>query len=463
MLRTINKRPSSILCLILAVGMAFTWAVPTSHATESAPWTSSKIHGVVQETGNYMQQIVTSPAISSIGGEWAVLGLARSGASVSGKYYDDYYTRVVQELTEEQGKLTSTKYTEYSRLILALTSIGKDVQTVGGYNLLEKLADYNQVIKQGVNGPIFALIALDSHAYEIPVLSGVPVQTTRDKLIQYILLKEIVTEQGVRGGFALTGTLADPDLTGMAFQALAPYRSKPEVEAAIQRAITAISRQQLTNGGFMRWGTQDSETLAQMITGLCALGIDPSTDPNFVKVDSNGRKNSLVDALMEYQLPGGGFRHVMSQEENQMATEQSFYALTALDRLLSGKSSLYDMKDVTIGGIRVTLDGRVLGFDQPPVNVSGRVLVPLRAIFQEMGAVIQWDQSTQTVTATKGTHTIVLTIGSSTATVDGVKVTLDVPGKLINNRTMVPVRFIAQGLSAKVDWSQATQTVIITQ
>lgn len=463
MLRTINKRPSSILCLILAVGMAFTWAVPTSHATETAPWTSSKIHAVVQETGGYIQKTVTEPGISSIGGEWAVLGLARSGATVSAKYYDDYYARVVKELTEKQGKLTSTKYTEYSRLILALTSIGKDVRNVEGYNLLEKLADYNQVIKQGVNGPIFALIALDSHAYEIPVLAGVPVQTTRDKLIQYILSKEIVTEQGVRGGFALTGTMADPDLTGMAFQALAPYRSMPEVEAAIQRAIAAISRQQLTNGGFVRWGSEDSETLAQMITGLSALGIDPSADPNFVKVDPKGKKHSLVDALMEYRLPTGGFRHVLDQEENQMATEQSFYALTALDRFLAGKSSLYDMKDVIIDGIRVTLDGRVLGFDQPPVNVSGRVLVPLRAIFQEMGAVIQWDQSTHTVTATKGTHTIILTIGSPTATVDGVKVTLDVPGKLINNRTMVPVRFIAQGFSAKVDWSQDTQTVIITQ
>lgn len=463
MQRTPIKKYSRTLSLIVAVGMAITWAIPTSHATEPSSWTSAEIHAVVSETGNYIKKAVTSPGISSIGGEWAVLGLARSGATVNERYYEDYYSRVVQELTEKQGKLTSTKYTEYSRLILALTAIGRDVRNVGGYNLLEKLADYNQVIKQGVNGPIFALIALDSHAYEIPVLSGVPVQTTRDKLIQYILSKEIVTEQGVRGGFALTGTLADPDLTGMAFQALAPYRSKPEVEAAIQRAITALSKQQLTNGGFVRWGSEDSETLAQMITGLSALGIDPSADPNFVKVDPNGKKYSLVDALMEYRLPTGGFRHVIDQEENQMATEQSFYALTALDRFLAGKSALYDMKDVAIEGIRVTLDGRVLGFDQPPVNVSGRVLVPLRVIFQEMGAVIQWDQSTQTVTATKGTHTIILTIGSSTATVEGVKVTLDVPGKLINNRTMVPVRFIAQGLSAKVDWSQTTQTVIITQ
>lgn len=463
MIRTTRPRSRRIFSLILAVGMAITWAVPTSHATETASWTSANVHAVVQETGNYIQNTVTAPGISSIGGEWAVLGLARSGATVSANYYDDYYARVAKELTEKQGKLTSTKYTEYSRLILALTAIGKDVRNVAGYNLLEKLADYNQVIKQGVNGPIFALIALDSHTYEIPALSGVSVQTTRDKLIQYILSKEIVTEQGVRGGFALTGTIADPDLTGMVLQALAPHRAKPEVKAAVQRAITAISKQQLTNGGFVCWGSEDSETLAQMITGLCALGIDPSTDPNFVKVDSNGQKNSLVDALMEYQLPGGGFRHVMDQEVNQMSTEQSFYALTALDRLLAGKSSLYDMKDVTIGGIRVTLDGRSLNFDQQPVNVSGRVLVPLRAIFQEMGAVIQWDQSTQTVTATKGTHTIVLAIGSATATVDGVKVTLDVPGKLINNRTMVPVRFIAQGLSAKVNWNQIDQTVVITQ
>lgn len=461
--RTPLRSLSRGYCLILAVGVAFLLAIPTSHANELSPWSTGAIHAIVEETGSYVQKTVTEPGISSIGGEWTIIGLARSGTVVPQNYLDGYYDRVVQELKEKQGKLTTNKYTEYSRLILALTAMGKDVTNVGGYNLLEMLADYNQVIKQGVNGPIFALIALDTHGYQIPDVAGVTEKTTRESLINYILSKEIVTDQGDRGGFALTGTLADPDLTGMALQALAPYRKQPEVAEAIERAIISISQQQLPSGGFQRWGTEDSETLSQMITGLCALGINPDTDSRFIKMDGKRQQNSLADALIRYKLTGGGFRHIMNHDENLMATEQSFYALTALDRLLAGKLPLYDMSDVTTDGIRVTLDGHELFFDQAPVNRSGRVLVPLRVIFQEMGAEIQWDQKTQTVTATKGAKTIVLTIGSKIAYVDGKAVTLDVPGTLMNNRTLVPVRFIAQGLDASVDWKQDLKTVIITQ
>ena len=71
-------------------------------------------------------------------------------------------------LTEKDGVLSAQRYTEYARAVLALTSIGFDVTDVAGYDILEPLADYASVCRQGVNGPLWALIALDSYGYDIP-------------------------------------------------------------------------------------------------------------------------------------------------------------------------------------------------------------------------------------------------------------------------------------------------------
>lgn len=99
--------------------------------------------------------------MGSIGGEWAVLGLARSGYAVPEEYYQNYYQTVEEYVKACGGVLHETKYTEYSRVIIVLTAIGKDPTNVAGYNLLTALGDYDKTIWQGTNGPIWALIALD--------------------------------------------------------------------------------------------------------------------------------------------------------------------------------------------------------------------------------------------------------------------------------------------------------------
>lgn len=113
------------------------------------------------------------------------------------------------------------------------------------------------------------------------------------------------------------------------------------------------------------------------------------------------------------------------------------------------------------GGITVLLNSRPLSFDQPPVIINGRTMVPLRAIFQALGAQVDWDGATRTVTATKGNTVIVLVIGSPTAFKDGRPVTLAQPALLMAGRTMVPLRFIAESLGAVVNWDGTTQTVTI--
>lgn len=111
-------------------------------------------------------------------------------------------------------------------------------------------------------------------------------------------------------------------------------------------------------------------------------------------------------------------------------------------------------------GISVLLNGAVVDFqDQQPVNKDGRVLVPVNAIFSALGAEVTWDQATKKITAVKGSTTIIMTIGSKTATINGQALTLDVPAQIIGNRTLVPVRFISEGLGLDVLWNAAAQTV----
>lgn len=113
--------------------------------------------------------------------------------------------------------------------------------------------------------------------------------------------------------------------------------------------------------------------------------------------------------------------------------------------------------------ITVTVDGDPVVFDQPPVILDGRVMVPMRAIFEALGAQVNWEVGKQVVTAAKNKNTIKLSIGSDHAVVNGRERALEVPAQIINNRTMVPVRFISESLGAKVSWSVRSQTVTIHQ
>lgn len=114
------------------------------------------------------------------------------------------------------------------------------------------------------------------------------------------------------------------------------------------------------------------------------------------------------------------------------------------------------------GGINVTIDGETQTYDVMPVNISGRVLVPLRGIFEKLGAEIQWRDDIKTVYANKGAKKVVVTIDSTYARIDGQPVNMDVPATIIEGRTMVPVRFVSEAMGEDVAWDDATKTVIIT-
>lgn len=113
-------------------------------------------------------------------------------------------------------------------------------------------------------------------------------------------------------------------------------------------------------------------------------------------------------------------------------------------------------------GITVKINSKYMYTDVAPVTQNDRTLVPMRAIFENLGAEIAWDDATETVTGTKDDLTVTLKIGDTTAYVNGREVTLDVPAMLLYDRTMVPIRFVSESLGAKVDWEEASKTVFIT-
>ena len=343
-----------VCAIFLSFVIAFGFTLSSS--LESYAYSRQKLNKSMQETAALMYKTIPEPVVASIGGEWTVLSLARSGIKVPKKYYEDYYKRVEKTVKDAKGILHRMKFTEYSRVILALTAINKDVTDVGGYNLLSYLSDFDNVKKQGINGPIFALIAFDAGNYDIPIDKKASVQTTRQGIIDFILDKEIHKGTSKAGGWALSGTDPDPDITFMAIQSLANYMDQKEVKEAVDRALKIMSKKQLSTGGYNSWGTENCESTAQAIVALTALGIDIDTDSRFIKTDKKGNKNTLMDGMMQFYCKGGGFAHVNEGYDggggsgtglNAMATDQGMYALDAYYRYINGKKKLYDMTDAS--------------------------------------------------------------------------------------------------------------------
>lgn len=135
-------------------------------------------------------------------------------------------------------------------------------------------------------------------------------------------------------------------------------------------------------------------------------------------------------------------------------------------------SALTGFSTISAKEISVELDGRTLSFDVKPQLIDGRTMVPLRTIFEEIGALVKWDGDTQTASARKSSKTVTLSAGSSELTVtkgtaengdeDSKTVALDVPAQLVSGRTLVPVRAISEAFGLNVDWDSKRQTVIIT-
>ena len=315
---------------------------PTVPETPAEPREPQDVSGVLNETMAKLAATVTKPTFGTNAGEWTVFSLARGGYfKTDDTYFNEYYDRIVDTVNEtaasinQKGALDKNKSTENSRLIVALSSIGKDATSVGDWNLVEAYSanGLNWIKKQGLNGTIWTLIALDSHEYE-----------TSDETIRQQCVDALLEAQHDDGGWSLITNKTKPsnvDITCMALTALYPYRDQKEVKEACEKAIAWLSEGQLATGGFPYGEGETSESCAWAIVALTAWGINPDTDARFIK---NGK--SAVDNLLTYYIEDEAMFAHQGSESNAMATDQACYALVAYDRFCNGENALYDMSDV---------------------------------------------------------------------------------------------------------------------
>lgn len=349
-------------------------------------------------SNRYLIETVKNPTVQSVGGEWSVMDLLRGMYTeadyinhIPESYFENYINTVENYIIEKGGRLDRNKITEWNRLTLTLTPLNYNIKNVSenNYDFIQKFSESFAFTKrQGINGPIWTLIALNTGNYELyPNTENKADWNTEGKMIDHILSLEIIEADGSIGGWALTGKKPDPDITGMALQAFAPYylskekyeqagasRTHEEFKAAVERAILKLQKIQKPNGGYDSWGSLNSESIVQVITALTALGFDPLADNIYlptVKQNVNFKTtggsadgvttNNMIDALLTFWANGSGsspevsgFKHVTAGYDgggnsgttvNGMATDQASYGLIAYDRFLNNKNTLYDMMD----------------------------------------------------------------------------------------------------------------------
>ena len=352
-----NTTSKRLLSLLLALITALSLCVPvfatggTGNGGGTTGETTTSVSTIVDATlSSTLAQEKAALTSPDFGSEWGILGLARSGYLEKGsKYFNDYYTRVAayaskatknaQELGAPAGALHLVKCTENSRLIIALSALGRDARSIGECDLTAPYEKFSWIEGQGLNSVVFALIALDTVGYE-----------TKDTTIRQQCISYILGRQLSDGGwnYQEDAAASDPDMTAMSLQALANYQKQEKVQAAVSAAVGRLSAMQNSDGSYTSYEAVNSESISQVIVACAALGIDPHTDSRFVK---NGK--SAVDALLTfYNTEKRAFHHTMKDKDGNptdvdgMATEQAAYAMTAYQRLMDGKTSLYDMRDV---------------------------------------------------------------------------------------------------------------------
>lgn len=352
----------------------------------------------INAASRYILETVKKPEMGSIFGEWSVMDLLRgmyTGADyinyIPKDYFTDYKSRIDTYVKEKDGNLDRNKSTEWSRLTLSMTSMGYPITDIAGYDFVDRFAQSHKFsYKQGINGPIWEIIAMNTGAYEFPEVPSKYVEgdiNSIGKMIDYIMKLEITDAAKNKGGWALFGKNPDPDITGMALQALAPYyvdaskypkkdinTSYEDFKQAVERAIKVLSQIQADGGAYKAFGNVNAESTTQVIVALTAMNMDPKAKvidlPTINEkayfnekdgVNDGVYTDNMIDALYSFfaERSGSspevsGFKHVTSGYDggggsgtgvNAMGTDQSLYGLIAYDRYLNKEKPLYDMTD----------------------------------------------------------------------------------------------------------------------
>ena len=336
----------ALLALMGIVGLAapLSLASPQAAMTDAARWLTAN---------------VANPGFNN---EWAVLAVAR------GEFQNaDWYGRYISSLNDTLSGGTVGSIIDYARVTLALSALGLNAQDYYGRDLTAEFSTFPGGA-QTVNTYIFALLALDSGSYHG---SRGQLNSLRQQYIDAIIAAQ------ESGGYwnpwaGFPWGAPDPDTTSQAIQAMAPYSSQPNVQASMDAALSWLSNEQTSSGGWVSWGNYSTETAAQVIVALTSLGINPQADSRFIK---NGGNPVTALLSLQDQEGSGGFTADWGSGRfvDLMSTEQAAYALVAYHRFLNNMNPLFDMSDAA--NISITLpDGSQPGTPGLPGGPSGPVV-----------------------------------------------------------------------------------------
>ena len=260
--------------------------------------------------------------------DWYAISLKRYGAEID---FSKYAEKLKKKLTDDEivGAVSM------QRCALALIASGGSSNSDLAGSIVDKTAG-----KQGIMSLVFALHLVNNGARSS--------EFTADRLV------EMITDlQRDDGGWAVTGNISDVDATAMTLQALAVYmnggKGGIDISSNTDRALDFLSSRQLESGGFMSYGSENAESLSQVIIAVCSLGIDPDGDSRFVP---------MTETLLSYRCSDGGFAHINGtvQNSNRTATVQALCALISVKLFHENNSAFYDFESVEEPNIPVTDD-----------------------------------------------------------------------------------------------------------
>lgn len=331
--------------------------------------------------------------------DWYVFAMGRCGYEENYQAYAQAMKEQIIEKYKTEDKLDANSATEWHRQILTLLAIGEDPAEITDDrgNVINLVADgtYDRgktkdLGEQGLNGYIWALLALDSKGYQVPENAA----DSRESMVT-----AIISSQNPDGGFALVEGVSDVDMTAMALQALAPYYEdektfsiegqdgqirKKTVGQVVDDALEYLSICQLQDGTMENNGEATAESTAQVITALSCLEIDLREDQRFIK---NGK--NLLDGMLLFRNIDGGFSHLLSKEDresNSLVGEQTARALAAYVRLCLGENSIYDFRGEESENESTDADGNVTSNSVTDFNNNQR-LVQYHQLQKEIGEI----------------------------------------------------------------------------
>ena len=310
----------------------------------------------IKDTDQSMKDMLAAISLkyASSANEWQIMDMIAygQGSAMSQSALDRYV-----EETKESLK-SMTKSTDLSKTAIIFTALGIDAKAVmlgdgEEFNIIDQIVNGNIT---SISDAVFALIALDSGKYEVS-----NAKWDREKLIQ-----EIKTRQLSDNGWTYWGDKADPDMTGMALSALAPYYLEDadtyNVSECVEKAIVCLENLQEDDGTFASWGTKNTCSTAMAVIALSSLGIDAQTDARFIK-----NEKSAIDGLVSFETEDHLFANDATQTEaDAMATEQGFRALVAYNGFKNTKSAFSVYRFASV--ITETENSKIYLQDQFDVN-----------------------------------------------------------------------------------------------